>query len=55
MMFSGWVNRHQLDLIDYIQEENRLLKERLADNASASLTPNVAALPEERLHSVEKH
>jgi hypothetical protein len=29
MMFSGWVNRHQLDLIDYIQEENRLLKERL--------------------------
>jgi len=29
MMFAGWVNRHQLDLIDYIQEENRLLKERL--------------------------
>jgi putative transposase len=29
MMFGGWVNRHQLDLIDYIQEENRLLKERL--------------------------
>jgi aldehyde dehydrogenase family protein len=29
MMFSGWVNRHQLDVIDYLQEENRLLKERL--------------------------
>jgi len=29
MMFAGWVNRHQLDLIDYLQEENRLLKERL--------------------------
>jgi putative transposase len=29
IMFGGWVNRHQLDLIDYIQEENRLLKERL--------------------------
>jgi len=28
-MFSGWVNRHQLDVIDYLQEENRLLKERL--------------------------
>ncbi len=28
-MFAGWVNRHQLALIDYIQEENRLLKERL--------------------------
>ncbi len=29
MMFAGWVNRHQLNLIDYVQEENRLLKERL--------------------------
>jgi len=29
LIFSGWVNRRQLDLIDYIQEENRLLKERL--------------------------
>ena len=29
MLFAGWVNRHQLDLIDYLQEENRLLKERL--------------------------
>jgi putative transposase len=30
MMFAGWVNRHQLDIIDYLQEENRLLKERLS-------------------------
>jgi hypothetical protein len=29
MMFAGRINRHQLDLIDYLQEENRLLKERL--------------------------
>ena len=29
MMFAGWVNRHQLNLIDYLQEENRLLEERL--------------------------
>ena len=29
LTFSGWVNRRQLDVIDYIQEENRLLKERL--------------------------
>lgn len=28
-MFAGWVNRHQLDVIDYLQEENRVLKERL--------------------------
>ena len=29
LMFSGWVNRHQLDVIEYLQEENRVVKERL--------------------------
>jgi hypothetical protein len=29
MMFAGWVNRHQFDVIEYLQEENRVLKERL--------------------------
>jgi hypothetical protein len=29
IMFSGWVNRHPLDVIEYLQEENRVLKERL--------------------------
>jgi hypothetical protein len=29
MMFAWGVNRHQLDVIDYLQEENRVLKERL--------------------------
>jgi len=29
LMFSGWVNRHQLDVIEYLQEENRVLKGRL--------------------------
>jgi putative transposase len=28
-MFSGWVKRRQLDVIEYLQEENRVLKERL--------------------------
>jgi hypothetical protein len=28
-MFAGWVSRHQLDMIEYLQEENRVLKERL--------------------------
>jgi hypothetical protein len=27
--FAGWVNRHQLDVIEYLQEENRVLKEHL--------------------------
>src|SRR5271169_6180226 len=29
VIFAGWVNRHQLDVIEYLQEENRMLKERL--------------------------
>ena len=29
LMLASWVNRHQLDVIEYLQEENRVLKERL--------------------------
>jgi hypothetical protein len=29
MMFAGWANRHQVAVIEYLQEENRVLKERL--------------------------
>jgi transposase InsO family protein len=29
LMFAGWVNRHQQEVIDYLQEENRVLREQL--------------------------
>lgn len=29
LVLSGWVNRRQLDVIEYLQEENRVPKERL--------------------------
>jgi putative transposase len=29
VIFAGWVNRQQLEVIEYLQEENRVLKERL--------------------------
>ena len=29
LVFAGSVNRHQLDVIEYLQEENRVLKERM--------------------------
>jgi putative transposase len=29
LMFAGWASRHQLDVIEYLQEENRVLKARL--------------------------
>ena len=32
MIFAGWVNRHQQDVIEYLQEENQDLRERLDGN-----------------------
>ena len=29
MVVSGWVHRHQLTVIEFLQAENRLLKEKL--------------------------
>jgi hypothetical protein len=29
VIFARWVNRHQLDVIEYLQEENRVFKEHL--------------------------
>jgi hypothetical protein len=37
MLFAGWVNRHQSDVIDYLQEENRLLKERLGEQSGRNM------------------
>jgi transposase InsO family protein len=31
MMFAGWVNRRQLDVIEYLKAENRVLKARLGN------------------------
>jgi len=45
------VNRHQLDVIEYLQKENPVLKERSVDAASFSPTPNAADLREKREHS----
>ena len=29
--FAGWVNRQQQEVVDYLQEENRILREKLGD------------------------
>jgi transposase InsO family protein len=29
LLFAGWVNRKQLDVIDYLKEENRILREQM--------------------------
>jgi hypothetical protein len=35
MVVSGWVHRQQLIVIDYLQAENRLPKERLRGQANS--------------------
>ncbi|MHC4855891.1 MAG: hypothetical protein ACYS72_05760 [Planctomycetota bacterium] len=29
MMLAGWVNRHQQDMIEYLKEENKILREKI--------------------------
>ncbi len=29
VMLAGWMNRHQQDVIEYLKEENRVLREKL--------------------------
>ena len=31
LVFAGWVNRRQREVVDYLQEENRVLREQLGD------------------------
>ena len=35
LTFAGWVNRHQDDLIAYLREENRVLREHLGPSAAS--------------------
>ncbi len=34
LIFAGWVNRSQQDVIEYLQEENRVLREQLGGRRS---------------------
>jgi hypothetical protein len=62
MMFAGWVNRHQLDAIDYLQEEIAcVLKERLGgrrirltDVECRRLAQRVYALGRKVLNELER-
>ena len=29
MMLAGWINRHQQDVVEYLEEENKVLREKL--------------------------
>jgi hypothetical protein len=51
LVFAGWVNGHQLDVIKYLQEENRVLKERLGGRRLRFTDAERADSPEKRKHS----
>ena len=33
MMLAGWINRHQQDVIEYLKEENKILRENPQNSA----------------------
>jgi hypothetical protein len=42
---AGWVNRQQRDVIDYLQEENRVLREQFGPDACGSRTISAVGSP----------
>ncbi len=50
MMLAGWLNRHHQDVIEYLKEENKILREKLAKRrmeirtSRTSFEPSVSSL-----------
>jgi hypothetical protein len=54
IVFAGWVHRQQLDVIDYLQEENRVALHRCAAPAPSGEGQTVGAQGPER-HRLDRH
>jgi hypothetical protein len=65
-LFAGWVSRHQQEMIEYLQEENRVLREQLSGKRAVALdrasrfqvrlpsrSPNLNAYAEQFVRSIE--
>ncbi len=59
LIFAGWVNRHQQDVIEYLQEENRALREQLggkrlrfSDRQRRRLAVKAKAISRKRLFEI---
>jgi hypothetical protein len=50
---AGWINQQQRDVIDYLQEENRVLREQLGSRDSGSPMTSGSASPRKRTSSVD--
>ena len=60
LIFAGWVNRHQQDVIESLQEENRALREQLGgkrlrftDRQRRRLAARAKAIGRKRLLEIE--
>ena len=60
LMLAGWVNRNQQDVIAYLQEENRVLREQLggkrarfSDGQRRRLADKAKAIGRQRLFEIE--
>src|SRR5262249_734696 len=42
---AGWMNQHQHHVIDYLMEENRVLREQIGNHDCGSVTPFALAVP----------
>ena len=45
LTLAGWISRHQQDVIDYLVEENRVLKEQLGRQDAQRLTDDQRMTP----------
>jgi hypothetical protein len=52
LIFAGWVNRHQQDVTEYLQEENRALREQLGRKRQGVVDLNSAVVRHERLGGI---
>jgi hypothetical protein len=39
MMQTGWINRHQQDMIEYLKAKNKILREKLRKTSIGLLVP----------------
>jgi len=51
LVFAGWVNRHQLDVIEYLRGRTAYSKRAWVGSTFVLPTPNAAGWPERRTRS----
>ena len=53
LVFAGWVNRHQAEVVAYLQEENRVLREQFGGRRLRFTTPSAGGSPRRAASSAD--